>query len=289
MIQLERILCPVDLSDLSRSALEYATMLSRWYDAELTALEVVWINTTSVLSQQQRDECGEALRTFVMASASSLPAVRTVLREGSVVHEILQEASELPADLIVLSTHGRGGFDRVILGSVTEKIIRKAACPVFTVPAHAVAPPVRPQPFVTIVCPIDFSPLSMRALKYAQSLAQESGKRLLLLHVLDWNVDRPITASEGPAISAARRQREEAARLELHALVGDDARLWCQCEELTVIGRPYEEILRVAGERNADLIVMGVHGRNTIETALYGSTTTQVVRRAACPVLTIRP
>jgi nucleotide-binding universal stress UspA family protein len=288
VIQLKRILCPVDLSDLSRAALDYATMLARWYDAELTAMEVVWVNPASVLARSPSDECADRLRRFVKASASSLPTVRTVLREGAVVPEILKEATELPADLIVISTHGRGGFDRVILGSVTEKIIRKAACPVFTVPARAVAPAAPPQPFATIICPIDFSPMSMRALKYALSLAQESGKRLVLLHVLDWDVDRPITVSEGPDISAARRHREDEARRELHALVPEEARLWCRCEELSAVGRPYEEILRVAGERGADLIVMGVHGRNSLETALYGSTTTQLVRRAACPVLTIR-
>ena len=90
-------------------------------------------------------------------------------------------------------------------------------------------------------------------------------------------------------MSAERRRLEQDALRELHASVPEDAREWCECLELTAEGRAHEEILRVADAHRADLIVMGVHGRHTIELALLGSVTNHIVRRATCPVLTIRP
>ena len=80
---------------------------------------------------------------------------------------------------------------------------------------------------------------------------------------------------------------EQQARERLEGLVTDEARVWCKPETVTARGKPYREILTLADDREADLIVMGVRGRNPIDLALFGSTTNQVVRRARCPVLTI--
>jgi nucleotide-binding universal stress UspA family protein len=297
MIEVRKILCPVDLSETSELALEYAVMLARWYSASLTTLEVIWLGVppvspervSPVLTPEQVARFGQELREFAAEKVPQDVPLATMLRHGPVVHDIVQEARSLPADLIVMGTHGLGGFERFILGSVTEKVLRKAPCPVFTVPPHSARARQAPGPFQSILCPIDFSPTSLKALSYALSLAQESGKRLILLHVFDRPADRPMSPGLGPETSAERRRAEEAALRELHALVPDDVRQWCECQELTAIGRPYEEILKVAGARQADLIVMGVHGRGTVELALLGSVTSQVVRRAACPVLTVRP
>jgi nucleotide-binding universal stress UspA family protein len=167
---------------------------------------------------------------------------------------------------------------------VTEKVLRKASCPVLTVPPGSDAAPETPAPFQKILCPVDFSPLSIAALGVALSLAEESGKKLILTHIFDWPADRAVP----PAVQADLRHSQETALRELHALIPVDARPWCDSLELTAIGRPYEEILRLADANNADLIVMGVHGRNSVNAALFGSTVNQVVRHAACPVLTIR-
>lgn len=79
-----------------------------------------------------------------------------------------------------------------------------------------------------------------------------------------------------------------AARRKLHALVPDEARAWCETEEVAALGRAYEEIVRMARERDADLIVLGVHGRSALNVVLFGSTANQVVRNATCPVVTVR-
>ena len=137
MITIRNILCPLDLSETSEVALGYAVMLSRWYGAALTAMEVIWLGVppvsparaSPVLTPAQVDEFSSELRQFVAATVPSGVPVATILRHGPVVSDIVQEARALPADLVVMGTHGRGGFERFILGSVAEKVLRKAPCP----------------------------------------------------------------------------------------------------------------------------------------------------------------
>ena len=282
MIEIKSILCPLDLSDTSGRAYGYATMLAKWYDASLTVIEMIWVGIPSirpvesplVLTPKIIADFKDELEQFVKHETPPGMAVNIVLKEGPMVAGILQAATERSTDLIVMGTHGRGGFDRFVLGSVAEKVLRKATCPVLTVPPHSAQAAAGPQPFKTIVCPVDFSPASLKAVKYALLLAEESGGQLVLIHVFDALTDD---------------ERKDEVRQKLRGVVPDDARQWCNCVELTPAGRPYEEVLLAAAEYNADLIVMGVHGRNALDLALFGSTTNQVVRRAPCAVLTIRP
>lgn len=294
MVQIQKILCPVDQSEASGRALDYALMLSRWYDASLTAVEVAWAGLPSVstvaptvLTPEYLQESAEALQRFVGARAGDV-AVTTKLVHGQVVANVIDEARSLPADLIVLGTHGRGGFERFMLGSVTEKVLRKAPCPVLTVPPAAPGAPDVPQPFKAIICAVDFSPSSLTALEYAVLLAGESGKRLILLHVFDWDEERVVPDLFDQQTSAMREEHRRTTLERMRALVPDSTRVWCECRELTATGRPHEKVVEVASDEGADLIVMGVHGRRIANLLLFGSTTNQVVRHAACPVLTVR-
>src|SRR5690606_25192194 len=129
MVRIQKSLCPVDQSEASGRALDYALMLSRWYGASLTAVEVAWAGLPSVspaaptlLSPAYLQESWEALRRFVDARAGDA-AVETKLVHGPIVANVVDEARGLPADLIVIGTHGRGGFERFVLGSVAEKVL----------------------------------------------------------------------------------------------------------------------------------------------------------------------
>lgn len=294
MVRIQKILCPVDQSEASGRALDYALMLSRWYGASLTAVEVAWAGLPSVspaaptlLSPEYLQESSEALRRFVDARAGDA-AVETKLVHGPIVANVVDEARGLPADLIVIGTHGRGGFERFVLGSVAEKVLRKAPCPVLTVPPAAPGAPEVPQPFKAIVCAVDFSPSSLAALEYAVLLAGESGKRLILLHVFDWDEERVVPDLFDQQTSDMREEHRRTTLERMRALVPDSTRVWCECRELTATGRPHEKVVDVASDEGADLIVMGVHGRRIANLLLFGSTTNQVVRHAACPVLTVR-
>jgi nucleotide-binding universal stress UspA family protein len=209
--------------------------------------------------------------------------------EGRVVAEILERARAWPADLLVMGTHGRGGFERWVLGSVTEKVLRKAPCPVLTVPPPASG--LHPSGAVlyrAIVCPVDFSDASLAALRHALKLAEESAAEITVLHVIEWLVeDEPGARIAGFDVPEFRRYLEQDAREKLKGTVPEEARDWCRPREEVVGGRPWREILRVADERQADLVVMGVRGRHPVDIALFGSTTHHVVRGARCPVLVV--
>lgn len=285
MIVIERILCPVDESRFSARALRHAVALARWYDAQVTAL---WVRPPVLPeSEQAQPPPQERVAAFVREAVGS-NAARVEVREGGAVNEILAATAALPADLIVMGTHGLTGYDRLFLGSVTEKVLRKAPCPVLTVPRLAAGvQESSPVTFRTIICATDFSAPAARAFAYALSLAQEAGGTLLLVHAIEW------FAEEGPRILAHlnlkefRRVLEEDARQQLEALVPEDVRTWCDPDVVVGHEKAYRLVLRIAAERDADLIVLGVRGRSAIDLTLFGSTTQRVLRDATCPVLTI--
>ena len=293
MISIKRILCPVDSSDFSSRALRYSARLASWYKAELVALSVRPSFTPSAsidmwpLSDEgtiQRHD--ESLRVFV-SDAVGRSTTRIVTAEGAVADQIVSLAGKLPADLIVMGTHGHSGFERLLLGSVTERVLRKAPCPVLTVPRHTTWAAAHTVAFTTIVCAVDFSDASRSAVHYALSLAQESGGRLLLVHALEEFADATSMLTTHYDYSEARRTLARDARAELEALVPDSARMWCDPEVVVGHGKAYVEVLRIASERHADLIVLGVGGRGAIDLTLFGSTAQHVTRSARCPVLTV--
>jgi nucleotide-binding universal stress UspA family protein len=295
MIRISRVLCPVDFSDISQHALDHAAAIAHWYEARLTLLYVFANLPTMdlpplVLEDSDRARLTAAMREMAVRVPSGVPIDFCIEEAGYVHDEILAQLAATHADLLVLGTHGRSGFQRLFLGSVTEKVIRKASRPTLVVPPRA--PDVAadaPVQFRRILCPIDFSESSLDALAYAINMAKEADARLTLLHV----VDMPTVVSDEPAVfevdlSRIRQTAATSARQRLHGLVPEDARTFCTVETVIVEGRAYPEILRQAAEGQSDLIVMGVRGRGAVDRLLFGSTTHHVVRAATCPILIVR-
>ena len=289
-VRLERILCPIDLSEASAQALHHAVASARWYGAEITVCHVyrepLQHDDVAVLPPIDPQDVVEKVRRFLGSVMSGgLPEI--VVLEGSPAKEITRLAERLPADLVVMGTHGRGGFERLFLGSVAEKVLRVTRCPVLTVAPLVEGPLAGPVLYRTILCPLDFSEASQRALEYAISLAKEAGSRLVLLHVMEGVSDRPRELAHF-TVPEYDLYMQRDAKARLAAAIPEAARSWFQTEELITSGKVYREILRVADESAADLIVMGVHGRDPVDDFLFGSTAQHVVRRAMCPVLTLR-
>jgi nucleotide-binding universal stress UspA family protein len=303
MIEIKRIVCPIDFSDFSRRALDYAVAIARWYEARVTAVHVhavgvppaAWapgapaVIEPIVLSTVDREVLTRELTAFVDAERAERVPVDIRVAEGNVWHEIIALANTTHAELVVLGTHGRSGFERLLLGSVTEKIVRTAPCPVLTVPHGAPeAVPIAPGLFKRILCATDFSPASAKATTWAASLAQEADAELLLLHVMEAPV---VTDLEGfPRIGLAeyRREYEQWSGTRLREAVPEAVRTCCTVKEVTSVGNVHREILRVAREHASELIVMGVAGHRGVGDRVFGSTTHHVVRAAVCPVLTVR-
>lgn len=304
MIEIARILSPVDFSECSQHALAYAVAMARWYGSRITALHVFvnWPAVNVIPSlypatvppirfESIREELMRHSRSFVQAAHATDIEIDVAVEEApDLLREILEQADLLKADLIVMGSHGRGGVDRLLLGSTTEKVLRKAACPVMVVPPRAQEPPVsEPAHFHRILCPVDFSASSLAAVAYAMSLAEEADAQLTLLNA----IEVPPGLYEAPLSAEldvnAIRVAAEADRLRrLEALVPDAVRTYCTVETAVSEGRASRAILRVATERSSDLIVMGVQGRGAFDLMLFGSNTHAVIRAAACPVLTVR-
>jgi nucleotide-binding universal stress UspA family protein len=299
MVKIGRILCPVDFSDFSRRALDYAVALARWYGARLTVLHVhhapfpAATQLTSlapvepvVVTPIDLEQIRSRIAAFTPAEAQARVPVEPKAAEGDPAREILAEADA--ADVIVMGTHGRSGFDRLMLGSVTEKVMRKARCSLLTVPLSA-PPPVGAVPvlFRRIVAAVDFSEVSMYALRHAASLAAEVDAHLTVMHVIDAPERLALWIDRDETTSYVRRWTEGAER-HLRNAVSDETREYARVVQRVETGRAYREILRVADEQQADLIVMGAHGHGVVETMFVGSTAQHVVRAAACPVLMAR-
>jgi nucleotide-binding universal stress UspA family protein len=302
MKRFERIVCAIDFSDGSRSALAMAVTLARWYGACLTVLHVHanWPLADMLpsvrplearptpLPDNAREAMLDAVQRFV--ASVGVPSgldVRVELADSlDVTAEILSHAEG--ADAVVIGTHGRSGFERLMLGSVAERVLRKATCPVLVVPPHAKTATGAAARGLRIVCPIDFSEASLAALGYATSLATEANGALTLLHV----IEVPPELRESPVhdqvdVDRIRAAAEAECLQRLRALIPEAVRHACTVHTSVEEGRAAREIVRAAAGEGDDLIVMGVRGRNAVDLMVFGSNTQYVVRAASCPVLVV--
>ena len=302
MLEIPRILCPIDFSEPSRHAWDHAVRIAGWYGSTVTALHVCQPGIASdfpassaepsapfAVTVEDRQQLAAGFASWLKTATSAGLTANIVFDMGvSPAGPILEHARELPASLIVMGTHGRSGLERLMLGSVAEKVLRKARCPVLTVPAPAAAARL---PYKRILCPIDFWPSSIAALQFASSIAKESDARLTVLHALDWPSEDDLFAARFAAsfdTPEFRCEFERSTRHRIDALISEDVRTWCDPIAVIRYGKPYVAIRELAEQEHADLIVMGVRGRPVLDLLWFGSTTNHVVRQASCPVLTLR-
>ena len=300
MIEFRRILCPIDLSESSGRSLAHAAGLARWYEARLTVLHVVptfdpvqvrsgdLSDPVRIVYPTPREEVIADMMRLAIDEAGVAPDATFAAESGDPATTIVDQALAMPADLLVMGTHGHRGFKRLLLGSVTESVLREAPCPVLTVPPHARATTSAAVTFEHILCPMDFSPAALQAMGFALDLARQANGAVTLLHAIEWLAEEEPRVHAHFSVQEYRRHLTQDAHQRLRALVAEESRTWCAIEPVVVIGRAYREILQAAESKPADLIVMGAQGRGGVGLALFGSTTQQVVRGATCPVLTVR-
>jgi len=301
MVSITRILCPVDFSACSRRALDYAVAMGRWYGARVTALHVfpnlpvidgvpMYRGQPLVLKDQDPATLRADFEAFVRTASPGAPVETEILEATDVQKAIVNYAEFIRADLIVLGTHGRSGVERLIVGSVAERVGRHAGCPVMLVPPRAASKPQHlPVPFSRIVCAVDFAPTSRRAFDMALELAEEADAHLTLLHAIEVPPELQVPMTIGEVDVAAARAAAEAEALQhLRELLPGDARTYCKVHTDVREGRPDRLIVEAAADRQADLIVMGVANHNALDRLLFGDSTHAVLRSARCPVLTVR-
>lgn len=293
MLNLQRILVPTDLSASADEALRHAAFLADWHDAELVLLNVAGRHMHRYEEMRARFPFdGAALDRILQPEGDverhlprhdELAIEQEQVEHASPATVIAEYADDQDVDLIVMGTRGRRGMDRLLMGSVAEEVVRTTACPVLTVrDGAAVAPG---QAFRRILVPVDFSEPSHLALDHAKELAMTYGAEINLLHVVEdlmlptaYGVE-PIGFSVPDIVDnsedALRQLAEEEIGYE-HVVV----------ESLP--GYPSTTILDYIDERDVDLVVIATHGRTGIDRLLLGSVAEKVVRRAPCPVFTVK-
>lgn len=294
MLEVRHILCPVDFSEFSVRAYGYALSVARRYGAKLIAQHVVelWqypyagFAATAELyeefSQKLRERAMEQLHEFVKkyTHGETRPEPEEVVQQGMAADSILAFAAAHETDLIAMGTHGRRGFDHMMLGSVTERVLRNAARPVLAVPreSRALTTSGQPEgqgPSRMLFC-TDFSQNSERALSYALSLRADYDAELTLLHVLE---DVPGAADVKKATVTAKEQ--------LDKLVPSEGRKAGKIKTEVLTGEPYQQIIAFARKTKTDLVTMAVRGRGALDLAVFGSTTYRVLQLGPCPVLAL--
>jgi nucleotide-binding universal stress UspA family protein len=292
MAQIERILCPVDFSEFSARAYDYAQSLAWHYKATLLLQHVIDSLTPNYpyhafpdsyieMCQTLRADAEQQLQVFAKTHDRCGIQPQCFVRDGAVTDLILSLAEARAVNLIVMGTHGLRGIDHLVLGSVTEKVLRKARCPVLAVrkPPHGFATQAGGPNLILlrrILCCTDSPDQSDLAWDHAVSIAEEYGAELTLVHVLE------------DISSSADIEKETAKALEL---LEKRILSWPRKNGIPKaavrIGKAYQQIVQLALESQTDLVIMGVRGRNALDLAVFGSTTYRVVQLGPCPVLVV--
>ncbi len=292
---IRNILCPVDRSPSSLQAFDRAIAIARWRGARLHLLEVIEPVASpggsvgpmhaGVLTEA-RAALETDLRQMLVSRRASDVKVQIVMRQGNVVREILAQADDSRADLVVIGSHGRSGVQRLVLGSVAEKVLRLAPCPVLTIRRGVSRPRRNRSPFKTILCPTDLSAVGDNAVAYAKGLARAANARLIVMSAVEWPFGPAVTS--GP-VAELQGELEANARKALARLLPRPAADRPAAKAIVVHGKAGAAIVKVARARSADLIVMGVSGRGALDVVLLGSTTHHLIRHGEWPVLTVPP
>jgi len=290
MIRFEKILCPVDFFPASLRAFEYALKLAENYEARIHVLHVVapiipaaYGSPISIadIANEMETQARRQLEKLNARGQKKGVAVDSDVHVGDIDTEIRRAITAKKADLVVMGTHGRRGFERWVMGSVTERLMRICPVPLLAI-AAAKRPTAAPPAIKRIVVTTDFSEGTADALEYAFSIAQECQANIVLVHVIDDAATAEVNVKRLESLFAQIRKK-------LEDLVPDEARTWCDVETIVESGTPYRVIQNILKSQKPGLLVMNVHGKNMVDRALIGSTAERVVRGADCPVLLIPP
>jgi nucleotide-binding universal stress UspA family protein len=297
-MRITRILCPVDQSDCSAKALRYAAALAASHGATLDVVTVI-VNVIPppvpelammpiVISAELKADALKALREFSTTCGATQTTTR-IIEAATPVSGIIDYADATVPDLIVMGTHGWRGFDHLMFGSTTERVLHSAACPVLTIPPSAKdLTATETLRWDRVLCAYDFSPSSMSALEMGRALAEEQHGKVTLLHVLELLAPEDAHVVSHYQVSEYVAMRRQEARTQLQAVLPDPAGTWRDPCDRVELGSPAKTILRVAQDLHVDLISMGAQSHGVLGRLFLGSTTHTVVRRATCPVLMTR-
>ena len=299
VIDINRILVPVDFSDPSKAAAHLGLSLALKFGARLMLAHVIPPSSafayafpaeSFAFQTEQARTAKSMLRSLIPSQYHDDVDLRTIVKIGDVSRELLSIVSDDKVSVVAMGTHGRSPVERLVLGSLTERMLRKLPVPILTVSRHEdPANPVitdEPIPLNHVLYATDLSDEATRGLRFALQVARRANARLTVLHVLRpaeamaWGIETGFVGEE------LRTLRDDTLR-RLVATTFAECKFGYSATPVLTEGTPFSEILRAADNSGADLIVLNLHGKGFVERALLGSTAERVIRSARVPVLSI--
>lgn len=300
MISIKKILLPTDFSESSGKAFGHALSLAEKYEAEIILLHVLVIyeddphqasvkfDALKKFYEESEERANSLMEGIVSGRMPRQAKVRQKICRGLAAADcILDAAKEEDVDIVFMGTHGHSGFRHFFIGSVTEKVIRFAPCPVMTVTAQTDRFAATGR-YHRILFPVDFSVYSQHALKYAFSLAKEHDAKVDIVHVVEQTIHPAFYTTGRISVFDIVPDLTERSVAALKDFVAAHAKYMVNAGYHVLEGAPHDEIIKFAEKHDNDLVVMGTRGLSGFEHFLLGSTTEKVFRKVACPVLTIR-
>ena len=299
MSRFHKILLPIDFSTHAGTALEFAIALAREsgatvhlfhaYEIPLGTIPPYGVSIPEPLLADVREAATRRLDKASQQLARAGVRSETHILHAAPAEGIAEAARSVGADLILMGTRGLSGLKHVLLGSVAERTVRSAPCPVLTVRSrdegsrggHAVGR------MRSILAPLDFSPHSEAALDLAIELAREHRGEILLLHAYD--LPAAVTTAYGVAIPQSLWDGvQQAAQQQLDRFLARVKAAGVAGSAQLATGPAADAIAAAAAAHKSDLIVMATRGLSGFKHVLLGSVAERTLRTAPCPVLTLR-
>ena len=295
------VLIATDFSSASVKPLHHALAIARHYGARLCIAHVIWPvgylmagpEALELGCEGARKDAHELQRDLITKGLLNGLDYELIVRQGGVWDELEVLIMQKEIDLVVVGTHARRGIEKLLLGSVAEKVFRDSDCPVLTVGPHSyqegrvdLTDGTQTYLFAT-----DFGDASLHALPLAISLAHRAHAKLIFVHVVP--AARTPEGSGWYSTSDLLLMRENARMAclrRLEHLLPNDEQAPLKTESIVQFGVPSEKILQVALNRRADLIILGLSRPSLVSATSHvpWATAYEVVCGAGCPVLTVR-
>jgi nucleotide-binding universal stress UspA family protein len=301
-LKFRNIIVPIDFSKISMQAIQIARQLAQRFGASIHLAHVRHLNYAIDFVTPAPPAIPFSFTTYEqLGEQTALKDLKKVARECGVssatcdvlggappFDEICRLAQNIPADLVVMPTHGRTGLKHVFLGSTAERIVQHSSCPVLVTRGSALHSNNGPRFRIkTILVPVDFSSCSREGLRYAIAFANEFGAKIVLLHATYLGY---VYSCDGTAIydiAGLQKAARKAAERKMHELVRSVNFGAVKCEMAFTDGSPVIDICAFAKDHDVDLIITSTHGFTGFKHVLIGSIAEQVVRHAPCSVLVV--
>ena len=289
VVNTEKLLLATDGSLFSEGAIREAIRLAKKCSSKLSVLSVIETNTEyAAIAPQLLEKAEKTAREHLesvkaQAKKEGVDCGTSILEGEDSYNYISEEAAKNKISMIIMGRRGRTGLKRLAMGSTAARVIGHAPCNVLVVPKAAIVE------FKSIVIATDGSPYSTAAASEAIGIAKKNGSKLTVISVVPAELATPTD------VDFAATQRElladkemQAAEKNAKAVKEAAQKEGVAVQAFVMTGKPADAIIETANEKNADLIIVGSHGRTGIERLLMGSVAERVIVMSSCAVMVVK-